>query len=87
VTADEPRGRMVAEGVCTGVRLDKRTNLPGIVLRGVCPACGEPCEIDMAEDDLRYPVVGERKEMKAYCECGAEWTFGVIVRLSLEVVP
>jgi hypothetical protein len=41
----------------------------------------------MGDGYISYPVVGEREEMRAYCECGAEWTFGVIVRLSLEVAP
>ena len=87
MTDDQSKGRMVAEGVCVGERLDKYTQLSGIALRGSCPACDAPCNIDMRHNYLRHPVVGERYEFTAYCECGAEWTFGLVVRLSVEVVP
>lgn len=74
-------------GECRGADLDKRTYLPGLVLRAKCPKCGDWMERDMADDYLSYPVVGERSAYTMCCDCDHEINFGVIVRLTLEVVP
>lgn len=82
----------------SGVPLDKRTYLPGVVLRSKCPKCGDVAERDLGEDYLSYPTTGDAEDVTFYCErgfdddgegaeeCGAEWVGArVTVRLVADV--
>lgn len=81
---------MVIEGECKGAELDKRTYLPGIVIKSKCPECGAPYEMDLSDRYLSYPKVGKPYELTAYCgegECNYEWSLGsVVVGLTLTPV-
>ena len=81
---------MVVTGECNeGAELEKRTYLPGIVIKSKCPQCGEPYRKDMSDNYLSYPKVGEPYELHGYCRnesCGHEWFLGsVVVGLTLTV--
>lgn len=80
-------GAMTVEGTCQGVELAKRQNLPGVVLKYVCPKCGTPQVFDLGDRYLSHPVVGEPEEINGYCEqCDHDWVAGrVIVRMTLEL--
>ncbi len=68
------------EGTCEGAELDKRTYLPGIIIRSVCPKCGEPWE-----RDLSYPEVGKPVDANGFCgKCEHEWPVMVVLRLTVE---
>mgnify|MGYP003543043356 FL=1 len=83
-----PASAMTIEGACGAVELHKRTRLPGVTLRGVCPKCGAAFARDMGDHHLSYPKVGEPIEITAYCgECEHEWRLGaLVVRLTVEGV-
>lgn len=75
-------------GTCKGVELDKRTYLPGVVIKSTCPNCGEPWEGDMGDHYLSYPKVDEPAKVYACCQkCEHEWSVMVIVRMTLEPAP
>ena len=65
----------------------KRCYLPGVVLEGPCPKCGEPVVKDFEEDYLSYPNVNEPVEATCFCgECGHKWTVTLRLNVTLEVV-
>lgn len=76
---------MVIEGVCESTELNKRTHLPGIVIKSKCPKCGKPYENDLSDNHLSYPRVGVPYELTGYCyTCNHEWPMGsVVVGLTL----
>lgn len=80
--------------VNAGVDLEKRTYLPGVVLRSKCPKCGEMCENDYAQDYFSYPRTGEEIDVTFYCDHGAgheghsEWVGArVTIRIVVDVEP
>jgi hypothetical protein len=78
---------MVIEGECKGAHLDKRTYLPGIVIKCKCPKCGALDTTDLSHEYLSYPTVGEPYRVTGYCvSCEHEWYIGsVVVNLTLSV--
>ena len=77
---------MTVEGSCnnTGLELDKRTYLPGIVFKSSCPSCKREAEKDMEHSYLSYPIVGKPCTVYWCCHgCEKEWQ--TQVRLSLAV--
>ena len=76
------------EGTCEGAELDKRTYLPGLVIKSVCPKCDAPYVRDFGDNYLSYPVVGKPIVLTGYCgECGHEWNLGwVVLKITLEKI-
>jgi hypothetical protein len=70
------------------MELSKRTYVPGVVLRSVCPKCMTPWEQDLGRECLSYPTIGEPHNVGGYCsKCQHEWPVMVIVRLTIEAAP
>lgn len=49
----------------------KRFYMPGVILSSKCPKCGENVEIDMDDEYISYPQVGENV-VEFYHECNEE---------------
>lgn len=83
-----PTNKLVIEGSCNGIQLDKRFYLPGIVLKSTCPTCNLPWVWDGDEQYVSYPVSGEPKVIHASCEqCDEEWEAGkLVVRVTVEAI-
>jgi len=68
---------MIVEGE---VRCDefpvKRCNLPGLVLKTICPNCQEEVVHDLARDHyVSYPIIGQPFNYDWYCgKCEYEWS-------------
>jgi len=77
------------DGCCmSGVRLDKRTYLPGVVVRSSCPKCSAPYVLDLGDHYLSYPEVGDPYALTACCDaCEHEWPLcSIVVRMTVEIV-
>lgn len=65
--------------------LEKRTYLPGIVLKHKCD-CGENLELNFSSDYLSYPTVGKKTSVIFYCgECDSEYEQKVKINMTLDV--
>ena len=75
------------EGAESGTTLEKRTYVPGVVLKSFCPHCAQEKVKDLGESYLSYPVTGEKYKIVFYCsDCEEEWDAGsIIVRLTVEL--
>lgn len=87
----KPISPLVIQPLDVGVEMDKRFHLP-VKVSSVCPNCGDLVERDMTEDNyLAYPRTNRPAKLLFYHEqsdggedCGAEWEYKVIVRVTLE---
>jgi hypothetical protein len=65
----------------------KRFYLPGVNLKGKCPSCGAKAELDLDSNYLSYPTANvDFDEPMACNECCHEWSVGLRLNVSLEVV-
>jgi hypothetical protein len=65
----------------SGLVLDKRQYLNGVVFYATCPDCGRTNEVDLGENYLSYPVVGEEERgyfLCSYCDEGQMYFVGQI---------
>ncbi len=66
---------------------EKRFYLPGVVVSGECPKCGEVSMTDLGFDYLDYPPMNQPFEMHRHCrECDEEWYISVKLNVSLELM-
>lgn len=73
-------------GKCTDFELDhKHFYLPGVRLSDECPNCGKTTEINLAEDCLSYPRIGEPTPVYFRCGCGQEWETAVEIFLNVTI--
>ena len=70
-----------------GHEMDKRTYLPFIV-KDACPKCGVKSEVDLSDEYLSYPTLGEPTPVYCVCEkCSHEWSVMVVVGYTLTLAP
>ena len=63
----------------------KRFYLPAII-KGKCPKCGTPTEIDLESDYLSYPILNEFECRHLYCsECEHEQEIEIKIEMTLSV--
>lgn len=69
-----------------GAEVDvKRFYMPGIVIEDVCSLCTANIELDLADDYLSHPNVGETPVF-LYCHnCDHNWEKTVILEVKLKV--
>lgn len=79
---------LTIEGTCQGGELDKRTYLPGVVIKSKCPECDAPYVKDLENNYLSYPKVGQPYKLTGYCgQCDHEWPLGeVVLNLTITMV-
>ncbi len=73
-------------GECKGMRLEKKTYLSGVEIKGSCPECGAEYVHNCGTEHFNYPAVGYPESITGYCRvCGHEWKMGdVVIRISVE---
>ncbi len=53
---------------------EKRFYMPGTIISGSCPKCGEAYEEDLEDNYLSYPTANEPFDQNCYCgKCEHEW--------------
>ena len=56
--------------VDSGMPLDKRFYLTGVVVEDSCPTCGEMMSLDLGDDYISYPETGKPIDHQIWCgEC------------------
>lgn len=64
----------------------KRFYIPGAVIESECPKCNSPIEVDLGDEYLSYPVMGQPEEVSFYCDdCDHYWIVNVILELSIKL--
>jgi hypothetical protein len=76
----------IIKDTATGSVIDvKRFYLPGVTVEDDCPSCGKIWTWDGDNEYLSYPIMGDKVDLYAACECGANWdikiTLGVKISL------
>lgn len=51
---------------CGPIQLDKRQRIP-FEIRAKCPTCGGTATLNLSDNYLSYPLVGEPTEVSLYC--------------------
>lgn len=63
----------------------KRFYLPAII-KGKCPECGNPTEIDLETDYLSYPILNDFESRHLYCcECDHYQEIEIKIEMSISV--
>jgi len=71
-----------------GTEIDvKRLYLDGIVFNKKCCNCGEKIKVDLNEDYLSNPYIGEPEAVYYSCyECGLDGEFKVVVNMTVDEI-